>query len=253
MSRQRARCSSRAGRRQAAMLGATGVGPRGADARARLGRRRHRPARGSTSPTHGQSEDVVVELRPRRGRRTAPRGPTSTAPRSDEAARADGQRATRRPTSPRAAASVGARVVAVSTDYVFDGDADEPALRRVRPDRAASAPTGAPSCAGEAGRRSATTPTTRSRARPGCSAPAARTSSTRCSSSAPTRDEVGGRHRPDRLPDVDRAPGRPRCSSSPSAHGHRHPPHRRRRAVLVARAGRRDLTGPPASPARVRR
>ena len=82
----------------------------------------------------------------------------------------------------RAAAETGARIVHVSTDYVFDGTKREPWLESdaVEPDRRLRAL--------EARRRASRSPprptSTRSCARPGSSAPAGATSSTRCSRSA---------------------------------------------------------------------
>ena len=131
---------------------------------------------------------VVRGARPRRSS-TAPPAPTSTAPRRDEDARRGGQRTRRRQRRGRGRARPARSIVHVSTDYVFDG-VQARAVARVRRDRR---PLGRlrPH---EARRRAAPsprpTPSTRSSARPGCSAPAAGTSSTRCSRSARERDEV---------------------------------------------------------------
>ena len=65
---------------------------------------------------------------------TPRRGPTSTAPRTARGRGDRGQRRWRRSCSPRPARPSGARLVHVSTDYVFDGDGDR-AVRRGRADR----------------------------------------------------------------------------------------------------------------------
>jgi nucleoside-diphosphate-sugar epimerase len=99
-----------------------------------------------------------------------------------------------------AAAMLDARIVAVSTDYVFDGKmlgppppphrtGHPPHPRHPAPTssptrRRRSAPTGAPSSRARP-RSPATTPTTPSRAPRGCSASAARASPTRCSTPRP--------------------------------------------------------------------
>ena len=141
--------------------------------------RRHRrcSAPSSTSPTRDACAAAIAAAAPGRGRSTAPPGPTSTAPRSDEPARAavngdaPGNVA-------HAARAAGARVRA---------RLDRLRLRR----RRRRGPTSSPTRAGadrrlrphQARRRASVAgrrPLTPSRAPRGCSAPAARTSSTRC-------------------------------------------------------------------------
>ena len=228
-----------------------------ADARgARLGGRRHRPGR---RRPHRSSAGRRRSCRARAPTRssTARPSPTSTAPRSARTWRL----AVNRDASANvaaAAAAVGARVVAVSTDYVFDG-VDGRAVRRVRPDRPARRLR-----PHEARRRERASPqaapTTRSPARRGCSAPAARTSCDTMLAAGGDRDERRGGDRSGRLARRGPATSRRRCWTSPSATRPRRLPHRRRRAVLVARAdasscspGRRRRRGRRDHRRRVRR
>ena len=97
----------------------------------------------STSPTATPCADGDRRPAPGRGHQLR-RLDRRRRRRGARAGRADASTAIAPGNLARAAREAGARLVHVSTDYVFDGDGDA-AVRRVRPGRARSAPTGAPS------------------------------------------------------------------------------------------------------------
>ena len=210
--------------------------------RARPRRARHRPAR-ARPHRRGRRRALrrrgrarrdrqlrrVHRRRRRRGRRGA---------RDAHQRRRGGQRrALRRPTSSTSRPTTSSR--ATRAEPYVESDARRPA-HRLRPLEARRR------ARGPRGRR----PATRSSAPPGCSARAARTSSTRCSALGAERDEVQRRLRPGRLADVDRPP-RPRARRPRRARRDRRLPRARRRRLLVVRAGRRgDAPARPRLPRR---
>ena len=199
--------------------------------RARVGRRRHRPARRrphrrrgrdgprsrATSPDaviHCAAYTAVDRAEERRGRARCASTPT------------------RRPTSRRAPPRVGARIVAVSTDYVFDG------TLRGRP-YVESDPTGPLGAYGRtklAGEQAVDRPQRQPRDRPDRVAVRRRRPELRRHHAERRADarRGRGRHRPDRLADVRRPPVA-RAAGPGGAGRDRDLPHRGRRPVLLAR------------------
>ena len=196
-----------------------GRGARGAAGTRSIGAR-SRPS--STSPTPAAVEDAIADAAPGRGRQL--RRLDRRRRRRGRRARGDaGQRHRRPGCSPAPRPPIGASVLYVSSDYVFDG-ARARAVRRVRPAGRALAPTGARSRRRDLGRDRQPAPLHRPllvAVRPG-----GRTSSRRCCGSAPSSR---------------------RCSSSPTRSAAR--PTRRTSPQALARADReRRATASTTSP-----
>ena len=166
--------------------GAVGAGARPRRRRGRPGRRpgrrsprrattcSPRPATTSTSPTASRSSRWWATFAPDAVVNAAAMTNVDGCERDPERA-LRGERARRAHASPMAAARVGAHLVHVSTDYVFDGAGHRP-VRRVGRGRTRSRSTGARSSAASS-RSQRTRARGRSCARRGCSAGAGPTSS----------------------------------------------------------------------------
>ena len=112
------------------------------------------------------------------------------------------------PTGARNVAEAAARVIYVSTDYVFDGAKPGRTSSRTRP----PAPEYGALQAGRRARHPRRTRTPDRAHRRGCSAPAAATSSTRCCALGEERERAEGRGRPGRLARRSRATSPKRSS-----------------------------------------
>ena len=138
----------------------------------------------------------------------------------------------------RAAAETGARIVHVSTDYVFDGTKREPWL-----ESDAVNPIGAYGRSKLAGEEQVAAATRRARDRAhGLALRRRRANFVDTMLALGARARRGERRdRPGRQPDVDGAPGRGARRARRAPRRRRHPARGRRRRLLVVRAGRRDL------------
>ena len=204
---------------------------------ARPRRRRPRPRASSTSPTAAAVEDALAALRPdavvncaawtdvdgAEAERARPRCGSTTRGAGLLAAAAAAHGAEGRSTSPATTSSTAQGL----------------ALRRVRPAAPRSRPTGAPSRPARPRSRSPTRGTSSSAPR-GCSAPAAPNfveTMLRLGAEQPevlvVSDQVGS---PTYTPHLARA-----IALLTRGRGVRHPPHRRRRALLVVRVRAGDL------------